>query len=368
MEKIIVIAIIIFIFRGPIFSFLGWIFEKICDLIEFGEDIGDNIARMRNKRRRKKYDKIRTEERRQRLVNIDAAYAQQNYKEVISLYRRVMADQFYPLSDKMEYCHIAADCVCHVANTISEYEEARTWTMIIKLRGEKYAHEADQLFKEITAKGKGVLEYQDSLLADGYNALDSNQIDKAKALLKEAADNGSFAAICSLTNYAIGTIEDDQTIEVAKKWIEKVKCIDEIVGLDYKKKLDNSPVVKCMFHFDKASAYDKKANELQGDSYIDQLLKAIKEWEKAYESIPVPEAAKYITEDYVRIAEMHKKYHGKGNDSFKIFAGYYEKAFEWSKLAAQDGDEKMVKLMNALESQVKLNNIAMEITEKKANN
>ncbi len=345
-----VIVILLYIFRGAIFRFFGWLFEKLLDLILFIGEVIDDIRGFFHKRKREKYYKQCEIERKQRLVEIDNEYAQKNYKRVIALYRDVMKDDMYSISDKMKYCHIAADSVCHIAEDVREWEEPRTWAMIIKTRNDKYAEEADELYNEITNRGGEVFKPQQTLLPTGLALLKNGEIKKAKAIFEKVWECGNFGALCVRTNLAIDIIESDTDVKDAKAWIEKLRAVDPYSAQEYEKKLKQSPYIRYQEHHKNACKYTEEAQNAQGREFINLLHKAVCEWENMYECSPDLNLAEGIVSSYVMLAEQLKEFHPDEEKQ----AEFYKQAYKWAGICTGGDSEKAEEMVNSIKENFNL--------------
>ncbi len=347
-----VIVILIYIFRGAIGAFFGWLFDKILDLILFIDDVIGDIVGFFDKRKRDKYYKQCEEERKQRLVEIDNEYAQKNYRRVIALFREVMKDEMYSLTDKMKYCHIAADSVCNVAEDVREWEEPRTWTMILKTRNDKYAEEADELYNEITVHGGEIFKPQQTLLPTGLALLENGEIKKAKAIFEKVWECGNFAALCVRTNLAIDIIESETDVKDAKAWIEKLRAVDPYLAKDYEKKLKQSPYIRYQEHHKNACKYTEEAQNAEGSNFIDLMHKAVCEWEKMFECYPDLNLAEGITSSYVMLAEQLKNFHPDEEKQ----AEFYKQAYKWAKVCTDGDGEKAEEMVESIKTSFNLGN------------
>ncbi len=361
-----VILILIFVFfKDIIFWILGGLFNLILFLVEFIADIRLSIAEFIDDRRRNKYHKQKEQERKRRLLEIETEHEKKNHTRVIALFREVMKDDMYYISDKMKYCHIAADSVCHIAKTVRELEEARTWTIIIREHNKQYKTEADELYNEISKRGEDILIKQDSTIDLAFELLENVDVESALEVFEIASDDGSFFAMCKTTELIIKNIKTPDDFDEAKSWIEKVSAVDRIIAKKYDDLYKNNPIVKFVEHYDRALEYHEKIKEASGDKRIELSQKCIDEWEKAYEYIAITGAALNIVKKYIFMAEEQKRLHPKGNDSFAKHAGYYEKALEWIKMIGDDADENTKELRKGLEAKVELNTMVMNMTKER---
>ncbi len=347
-----VIVILLYVFRRQIFRFIGWLFEKLLDLILFFNDVIGDIRGFFRRREREKYDRQCAIERKERLVEIDNEYAQKNYKRVIALYRDVMKDDMYSIADKMKYCHIAADCVCNVAQNISEWEEPRTWAMILKTRNDKYAEEADELFNEITSRGEEIFKPQQTLMPVGLAMLKNGEVEKAKAIFEKLWENGSFAALCVRTNLAIDIIESDADIKDANAWIEKLRTVDPYSAREYEKKLKQSPYIRYQEHQKNADRYIKEAENADGSNFIDLMHKAVCEWEKMFECIPELRTAEGIASGYTMLVEQLKKFHPDEEKQTR----FYKEAHKWAEICTGGDSEKAEEMINSIKKNFNMGN------------
>lgn len=339
-----IIVILLYVFRGAIFRFFGWLFEKLLDLILFICDVIGDIRGFFRKREREKYDRQCAIERKERLAEIDNEYAEKNYKRVVALFRDVMKDDMYSLADKMKYCHIAADSACHIAENVCEWEEPRTWTMILKTRNDKYAEEADELYNEITVRGGEIFKPHQTLIPAGLAMLKNGEVEKAKAIFEKLWEHGSFAALCVRTNLAIDIIECDTDIKDANAWIEKLRTVDPYSAREYEKKLKQSPYIRYQEHQKNADRYIKEAENADGSNFIDLMHKAVCEWEKMFECIPELRTAEGIVSGYTMLVEQLKNFHPDEEKQ----AEYYKQAYKWAEICTGGDSEEAEKMVTSI--------------------
>ena len=324
MPIILAIAILLFIFKGGIFFVFEKLFYAIIAIFEFFATLFSDISL-------KSYQKQKGKTRINRLRDIDKAYKEKNYKKVVSLYREVIGDDDYCNYETMKYCHIASDAVCRIAQTIPEYEEARTWTRIIVARDSAYKKEADDLFLDISRKGEQTLRSQYELFIAANEALEADQFDEAVELLNQMADNGSTDALIMLTDIGIFSMNCLEDIDKTKALLERLDAIDFHLSAELRKEFNEKPIVKYKEHEDKAKEYEGEAEKQHGMECINTVLRAIEEYKKAYEVLAVPMPV-------IRIISLYQSIAFEYTRAFPESRHIIEKALENLKLALKWAD------------------------------
>ena len=337
MPIIIAIALLIFVFKGGIFVVFGWLFRAIMAVFGFFATIFSDISMGR-------YFKKRDKERKNLLADIDKAYEAKNYKKVISLYREVIKDDDYITFDVMKYCHIASDAVCQIAKTIPEYEEARTWTRIISARDSAYEKEAEELYDEIYFRGYEVLGEQSILLVAAKKYMDLDEFDKAKELFTKAADNGNVDVLIMLTEIAISEITDAETIDEARRLVERLEAIDTSLSAEWRKRFDEHKTVRSVEHFENAARYFEEAENKKGAQYEKITLKGIEEWKKIYNITSKPQAAAVIARRYTMIVTEYMEGFHDDRYTLEKTREHLRNAHEWVKICVEDGTEESAQL------------------------
>ena len=319
MPIILAIAILVFIFKGGIFIVFEWLFYGIVAVFQFFVSIFDSI-------RTKRYQNQNEKARQIRLKNIDKAYKEKDYQRVVALFREVMKDRDYLNMETMKYCHIAADAVCHIAKTIPEYEEARTWTQIISFRDSYYKKETEDLHREITAKAGQTLHKHQELHVDAFHYVQWEEYDKAKQLLGQLADQGSLDALMVLAGVCVQTIDGFEAADTAEALLDRLDAIEPNLSQEFRNSFNEHPVVKFSEHTKKATEYENAAKNQSGMDYINTMLKSAKELEKAYDIFNMAVLTGNIARVYFSIALQYVD--GVSTTRFAV-----EKSLEYANIA-----------------------------------
>ncbi len=360
MVKLIIIVGLIIFFWSPILTFIEWIIGLFGDMsFGVGELKRKSKAQYKKQQERKQTEK-QSAERKRFLAEIDSAYASKNYKSVIELFRQVINDNAYTVKEKIKYCHIAADSVCNVANTVGEFEEARTWVERIQHLSSFLSEETNNLFSEITKRGGELLAMQDKLIDEGMKAFIDNDYETGRVKLEEAIKNGSFNALMLLADMSTQLLETEEDLRNVRELIERIKAVDAPTAKTFEESLKQTPYVRFITHTDKAKEYAKIAENKSDDDKISILEKEVNELEQAYEAVSQPATASVICKKYAVLSEVYKNTHQNEKGMLAKYVGYCDKALEWTQVSVDSGNRSDAELLDSLKDIKKTNKELME--------
>lgn len=369
MGQIIIIIVVFWLFKDIIFGILGWIFEKFCDLLDFLADVKYEIERIIRRSKTKRYENRLYKERQQRLLEIEKAYEDKEYKLAVTLFRAMLKEGFNSKREKEKYYCIAAKSFAEIAKTPVEWEEARTWAMISQANSENDNRET---LTTVEFMGVDVFKEQDGTIYVAQELLDSGEVEDAISLLKEREKEGNVYAILGLAEVMLNTMKNEEDIKNAKAMLEKARVFADKKTMDeFDKKYNESWVVNYFAHFSKYKELFEKAKKADGDKFFDLTEKAFAEMEKAAEYRKDADFYVSLVKIFMSNANMYVQSNACKVSYFEKHLESYKKARKWAEKAIELGNEsarseldKLEKLLSAGTTALGQLNAFYDLTDK----